>query len=74
MPHPIRLDGSAVLPYSRIESEEGDGMPDEMVKTTIRLPKSLLKVAKHIAVDMDCDLQDVVAEAIRQLAAKKAVK
>jgi hypothetical protein len=37
---------------------------EEMVKVTIRLPKSLARLAKHHAVARDEDLQDLVAEAL----------
>jgi hypothetical protein len=53
-------------------------MPDEkptkdtLVKVTLRLPAPLVKRAKHYAVDADCDLQDVVREALlAHLAAAK---
>ena len=37
---------------------------EEMVKVTIRLPKSLAKLAKHHAVARDEDLQDLIAAAL----------
>jgi hypothetical protein len=37
---------------------------EEMVKVTIRLPKSLARLAKHHSVARDQDLQDLVAEAL----------
>jgi len=44
---------------------------DEMVKVTIRLPKELLRKAKHYAIDHDVDFQDVAAEALAAFLAKK---
>lgn len=37
---------------------------DERVKITIRLPRRLIRAGKHYAVDHECDLQDVVAQAL----------
>ena len=42
----------------------------EMTKTSLRLPTDLLKAAKHRAVDLDMDLQDLVALALQQYLAK----
>jgi hypothetical protein len=39
---------------------------DERVKVTIRLPQSLVKAAKHAAVDRNEDLQDVIAGCLEQ--------
>ncbi len=36
----------------------------EMTKTTIRLPATLFKKAKHHAVDTGRDLQDIIADAL----------
>ena len=44
---------------------------EERVKVTLNLPPALVKQAKHYCVDHDVDLQDVVAEALRVLLAKK---
>ncbi len=44
---------------------------DERVKVTLNLPKALVRRAKHAAIDRDQDLQDLVAEALRALLAKK---
>jgi hypothetical protein len=41
-------------------------------KVTMNLPVSLVKQAKHYAVDADLDLQAVVAEALRVFLARKA--
>lgn len=49
-------------------------MAEELVKVTLRLPKALVKQAKHYAVDQEMDLQEVVAEAVRALLAKKGGK
>lgn len=43
----------------------------DRVKVTLRLPDALVKQAKHYAVDHDADLQDVVADALRLLLARK---
>ena len=39
---------------------------DRIMKTTIRLPKSLLNAAKHRAIDDGEDFQDGVVKALRQ--------
>jgi hypothetical protein len=44
---------------------------DPIVKTTIRLPQSLLIAAKHRAIDDHQDFQDVVVHALEQYLAKK---
>lgn len=41
-------------------------MPDaKLVKTTLRLPADLMKAAKHLAVERECSLQDVLAAALK---------
>jgi hypothetical protein len=47
---------------------------DDKVKVTLNLPRALVKQAKHRAVDDERDLQDVVAEALRALLAKRGSK
>jgi len=50
-------------------------MPDvERAKVTFRLPKPLVRQAKHFAVDHDLGLQDVVEEALRQFLGRKGAK
>jgi len=49
-------------------------MADELVKVTLRLRDSLVKRAKHYAVDADLDLQEVVAQALQAFLAKKGGK
>ena len=44
---------------------------DEKVKVTLTLPKSLVREAKHRAVDDECDLSDLVAEGLRRVLARK---
>ncbi len=44
---------------------------DEMVKKTIRLPKSLTKRVEHYAVDAEKDFQEIVAEALTAFLTKK---
>ena len=44
---------------------------DEKVKVTLNLPKSLVKQAKHRALDEERDLQDLVMEALRAFLGKK---
>jgi len=46
-------------------------MAEELVKVTLRLPQSLVKRAKHYAVDEDLDLQDIVAQALERFLARK---
>jgi predicted transcriptional regulator len=43
----------------------------ERVMVTVRLPKELVKAAKHHAVDTEQDFQDVLAEALRAFLARK---
>jgi len=47
---------------------------DEKVKVTLMLPRSLVKEAKHRAVDDECDLSDLVAEGLRRVLAKKGAR
>jgi len=49
-------------------------MADELAKVTLRLPTSLVKQAKHYAVDADLDLQEVVAQALRAFLSRKGGK
>jgi predicted DNA binding CopG/RHH family protein len=44
---------------------------DKRAKVTIRLPETLVKRAKHYAVDRDVDLQDVIAEALEVFLTRK---
>ena len=44
---------------------------DDSIKTTVRLPRDLVKAARHWAVDHECDFQDAVRVALEQLVAKK---
>ena len=44
---------------------------DSIVKTTIRLPQSLLNAAKHRAIDDGEDFQDVVVHALEQYLGRK---
>ncbi len=46
-------------------------MEEEKVKVTLNLPESLVKDAKHYAIDHDEDLQDIVAEALKAFLTKK---
>lgn len=45
---------------------------DVVVKTTIRLPQSLLNAAKHRAIDDGEDFQDVVVHALEQYLGKRS--
>ncbi len=38
--------------------------PDDVVKTTIRLPRPLWDLARHRAIDENTDLQELVARAL----------
>lgn len=38
----------------------------EKVRTTLMLPGPLVKQAKHLAVDVERDLQDIVADALAE--------
>jgi predicted DNA binding CopG/RHH family protein len=44
---------------------------EEITKTTIRLPKALILLAKHRALDNGEDFQDVVRRALEQYLSKK---
>jgi hypothetical protein len=48
--------------------------PDEKVKITIRLPRDLVKTAKHYCLDKELDLQDVVERALIRFLQTKGVK
>jgi hypothetical protein len=38
----------------------------ETVKSTVRIPASLWKAARHRALDEDCDFQTLVTKALQQ--------
>ncbi len=44
---------------------------DEMIKTTLRLPRTLFDAARHRAIDEHIDLQDLVAKALEQYLQRK---
>jgi hypothetical protein len=44
---------------------------DPIVKTTVRLRKSLLNATKHRAIDDGVDMNDVVIQALQQYLGKK---
>ncbi len=44
---------------------------DQLVRTTVRLPQSMMTAAKHRAIDEHLTLQDVITRAIEQYLAKK---
>lgn len=48
--------------------------PDEKIKITIRLPRDLVKSAKHYCLDKELDLQDLVAHALIRFLQTKGVK
>ena len=41
------------------------------VKVTVNLPVDLVKAAKIAAIERDCDLQDLIAEGLRRVLARK---
>jgi predicted DNA binding CopG/RHH family protein len=43
---------------------------DRLVRTTVRLPRSLLSAAKHRAIDRGMTLQEVIIDALRSYLAK----
>jgi len=45
--------------------------PDPIIRTTIRLKKSLLNAAKHRGIDEGLSFQDVVIRALEQYLAQK---
>jgi hypothetical protein len=46
------------------------GADGESVKLTVRLPVSLVKAAKHYAIDAGIDVQEVVAQALAAFLAR----
>ena len=47
---------------------------DEKIKITIRLPRALVKTAKHYCLDKELDLQDLVGQALIRFLRTKGVK
>jgi len=47
---------------------------DKIIRTTIRLPQSLLNAAKHRGIDEGTSFQDVVIAALEQYLGKKGSK
>lgn len=47
------------------------GADDRIVKTTLRLPQSLLNAAKHRGIDDGQSLQEVIARALEQYLGKE---
>ena len=41
------------------------------VKVTVNLPADLVKAAKIAAIERDCNLQDLIAEGLRHVLARK---
>lgn len=52
-------------------ADQGAKSAKEHKVVSVRLTKELHRRAKRYAVDHDCDLQDVVAEALENFLAKK---
>jgi hypothetical protein len=47
-------------------------MPDDdRVKVTLKLPRVLVRRAKHFSIDHEQDLQDVVTEALQRFLQRK---
>lgn len=44
---------------------------DQLIRTTVRLPQSMMTAAKHRAIDEGLTLQDVITRALEQYLAKK---
>ena len=44
---------------------------DERVKVTVNLPRELVKTAKIAAIHRDIDFQDLIAEGLRAVLARK---
>jgi predicted DNA binding CopG/RHH family protein len=44
---------------------------DQLIRTTVRLPQSMMAAAKHRAIDEGLTLQDVIGRALEQYLAKK---
>jgi predicted HicB family RNase H-like nuclease len=51
---------------------ELDAMPDDLVQTSLRMPKELLKDLKRIALDSDKSLQDLIVECLSDFVKKKS--
>jgi hypothetical protein len=47
---------------------------EERVKVTVNLPRALVRAAKIAAIERDADFQDLVAEGLRLVLARKAVR
>jgi hypothetical protein len=48
--------------------------PDEKIKITIRLPRDLVKTAKHYCLDRELHLQDLVERALIRFLQTKGAK
>jgi ribosomal protein L1 len=44
---------------------------EERVKVTVNLPQALVKAAKIAAIERDADFQDLIAEGLRLVLARK---
>ncbi len=49
----------------------GKPKEDQLIRTTVRLPQSMMTAAKHRAIDEHLTLQDVITRALEQYLAKK---
>jgi len=49
-------------------------MVEERVKVTLNLPKSLVKAGKIAAIQREVDFQDLIADGLRLVLAKKGGK
>ena len=49
-------------------------MAEERVKVTVNLPKTLVKGGKIAAIEREVDFQDLIAEGLRLVLAKKGGK
>jgi predicted DNA binding CopG/RHH family protein len=49
----------------------GKPKEDQLIRTTVRLPQSMMTAAKHRAIDEQLTLQDVITRALEQYLAKK---
>jgi hypothetical protein len=47
------------------------GKAEERVKVTVNLPKDAVKAGKILAIERDMDFQDVLAEGLRLVLARK---
>ncbi len=72
-----RYTAGAVMSFAHHRDAPGGGTAmtnSDRVKVTLKLPVGLVKQAKHYGIDHGIDLQDLVADALRALLARKGAR